>query len=125
MIEHTASTAGGGQDWTYDNEWDYDRVYSWMLGAELNQPWYSEGGRAQKYALWSMAKSVVLYPSVFASPALARGQNSTHYMEHFVAYLQGAAMNETVNPTPDNGCMPWDNELPPYPPAAKTASFRP
>ena len=80
MAEHTGSTAGGGQDWTYDSEWDYDRVYSWMLGAELNRPWYSEGGRAQRYALWSMAKSVVLYPSVFASPALARGLNSTHYM---------------------------------------------
>ena len=92
-------------------------MYSWMLGAEINRPYYSTPTTRPKYAAWNLANIVALYPSVFSTPALARGDRSTHYMEHFVAYLQGAEGNSTVNPTADDDCLPWDNRLPPYPPA--------
>lgn len=117
MVQHAGSTAGGGQDWTYDGQWDFDRVYSWMAGAELNRPYYAAPDHVEKYAPYDMAKVVLIYPSIFqTSPQqLPRGNGSTHMMQHFLAYLQGVALNATVNPQPD-GLYPGDNLYPPYAP---------
>lgn len=80
----------------YDEDWNYDIAYSWMLGAEINDPWY--GDRPQRFADWHMAKSVALYPSVFSlknTDGNRRGANTSSsvpvIMQHFVAYCQGAA----------------------------------
>lgn len=65
----------------WDDNWDYDLVYSWMLGAELNDPWYSQN--PERFASWSAAKVVVFYPAPFNSKSPAWGR-------HFVAYVRGA-----------------------------------
>jgi hypothetical protein len=31
----------------YDLCWDYDRVYSWQMGVEVNVPWYSTESRVE------------------------------------------------------------------------------
>lgn len=65
----------------WDDDWDYDLVYSWMIGAELNEPWY--GQRPERFAPWSAAKIVVFYPAPFNPKSPAWGR-------HFVAYVRGA-----------------------------------
>ncbi len=66
-------------EWTFD--WDYDLVYSWKLGAELNHPWF--GARPQRFAPWNAAKVVKLYPAPFY-------RGTPHWAKHFVAYVRGA-----------------------------------
>jgi hypothetical protein len=80
----------------YDENWNYDLAYSWMLGAEINDPWY--GDRPERFADWHMAKSAAFYPSVFSlknTDVNRRGANVSSsvpvIMQHFVAYCQGAA----------------------------------
>jgi hypothetical protein len=80
----------------YDENWNYDLAYSWMIGAELNDEWY--GDRPQRFADWHMAKQVAFYPSVFSlvnTDDNRRGANASSpvpvIMQHFVAYCQGAA----------------------------------
>jgi hypothetical protein len=68
-----------GQKWSRD--WDYDLVYSWMLGAELNHPWYAQ--RPVRYAPYNRAKVVVLSPAPFYKRTPA-------WEKHFVAYVRGA-----------------------------------
>jgi hypothetical protein len=68
------------QEW--DVDWDYDLVYSWMLGAELNQPWY--GQRPERFAPWNAAKVVVFYPAPFNT-------KTPQWGKHFVAYVRGAS----------------------------------
>ena len=63
--------------------WDYDLVYSWMLGAEINDPFYARFPGA--YAAWDYAHSVVLWPSVFDA------RFGPANWKHFVAYARGAA----------------------------------
>jgi len=65
----------------WDDNWDYDLIYSWMLGAELNEPWY--GDRPDRFAPWKAAKVVVFYPAPFNPKSPAWGK-------HFVAYVRGA-----------------------------------
>ena len=67
------------EKWHFD--WDYDVIYSWMLGAELNVDWYGE--RPERFAPYRRAKVVVFYPPPFdkRTPAWAK---------HFVAYVRGA-----------------------------------
>ena len=81
---------------SYDENWNYDLAYSWMAGAEINDPWY--GDRPQRFADWHMATAVAFYPSVFSlvnTDDNRRGANSSSpvpvIMQHFVAYCQGAA----------------------------------
>lgn len=70
------------QEWSYD--WDYDTIYSWQLGFELNQPWFSStADRRARFAPWSAADVVVFYPCPFNEKAPAWGK-------HFVAYVRGA-----------------------------------
>lgn len=66
--------------WVQD--WDYDSALAWQLGAEVNNPSYSDA--PERFAPWSAAPAVVFYPPPFdtRSPAWER---------HFVAYCRGAA----------------------------------
>ncbi len=65
--------------WAYD--WDYDPVYSWQLGRELNRAALAE--HAQRYAPWSAAKVVMLYPPPF-------NPRTPSWAKHFIAYVRGA-----------------------------------
>ena len=72
--------------------WDFDRVYSWQFGAELNIPWFGEPGREAMFAPWRHAEVVVFFPSVFDWRSTVAGQDgkSTAMMQHFVSYVRGA-----------------------------------
>jgi hypothetical protein len=72
--------------------WDFDRVYSWQLGAELNIPWWGSPERAAMTAPWGAAQVVCLFPSVFdpGSSQAGPGNRSTVMMQHFVNYVRGA-----------------------------------
>lgn len=65
----------------WSSDWDYDLVYSWQLGAELNHPWFGQPEREKGFAPWGAARVVVFHPGPFAPP---------HWAEHFVAYVRGA-----------------------------------
>jgi hypothetical protein len=66
----------------WDTDWDYDTVYSMLLGGEINLPWY--GQQPERYAPWDAAEVVVFYPPPFDGRTPAWGK-------HFVAYARGAA----------------------------------
>jgi len=81
----------------FDFQWDYDRMASWQLGAEINNDWF--GQQPERFASWTAAKRVLMYPSIFdtRSPAVQGPDGpSTAMMEHFVAYVYGAAMVELL-----------------------------
>ncbi len=69
------------QEWQSD--WDFDPVYSWSLGAELNHPWFA--ARPQRYAPWGAAKYVKFYPAPF-------NEKTPSWIKHFIAYVRGANM---------------------------------
>lgn len=62
-------------------DWDYDTVYSLLLGREINTPWY--GQQPDRFAPWGAAVIVVFYPPPFDARTPAWGK-------HFVAYARGA-----------------------------------
>ena len=43
---------------SFDTTWNYDQVHSWMLGAELNQPFFAE--HPDEFAPWGKATAVLL-----------------------------------------------------------------
>lgn len=61
--------------------WDYDIIYSWMIGQELNNPWY--GQRPERFAPYSNVKVIVFYPAPF-------DKRVPHHSKHFIAYVRGA-----------------------------------
>jgi hypothetical protein len=65
--------------WTFD--WDYDLIYSYMMGAELNVQWYA--AQKDKYPEYDRAKVIVFYPDPFDRLSPAWGK-------HFIAYVRGA-----------------------------------
>jgi hypothetical protein len=65
----------------FSQNWDYDIIYSYMLGAELNIKWY--GDNPKKFAAYHRAKVVIFYPPPFYSKA-------PHWAKHFIAYVRGA-----------------------------------
>ncbi len=65
--------------WTDD--WDYDLIYSYMMGTELNVPWYA--AQKDKYPEYDRAKVIVFFPDPFNRPSPAWGK-------HFIAYVRGA-----------------------------------
>jgi hypothetical protein len=81
----------------FDFAYDYDRVYSWQMGRELNEPAYAD---RHGFPAWGNAKAVIFYPSVFEtrSPAAGPGDNSTVIMQHFASYVRGAAGMDGVAP---------------------------
>ena len=61
-----------------------------MLKAQVNQAKYERSN----YGPWERAKAAIFYPSVFdvrgVDSQLSPGE-STNVMDHFVAYVRGAA----------------------------------
>eukprot|EP01043_Picozoa_sp_COSAG02_P011526 COSAG02_NODE_424_length_22575_cov_79.088361_22_plen_501_part_00 len=86
----------------YDLCWDYDRVYSWQMGREMNNAWYGTGSRVERYAPWNAAQVVVFYPSVFDVRGVHAGPGDrlTNFMQHFVNYVRGATGLDGL--APDN-----------------------
>jgi hypothetical protein len=77
-------------------EWNYDLIYSWQLGAEVNHAWFGAPERHERFAPWNKAKTAIFYPEPFG--------RSTHWPEHFVAYVRGAQLIKTLpeSPVPTN-----------------------
>lgn len=73
--------------------WNYDLIYSWQLGAEVNQPWFGAPERQQRFAPWRMARIAVFYPEPFG--------RSPHWGQHFVAYVRGAHLVRQLPLLPD------------------------
>jgi len=71
-----------GQPRRWCPDWDYDLVYSWILGAELNNKWY--GDRPERFAPYNRAKIVIFYPPPF-------DKRTPSWAKHFIAYVRGAA----------------------------------
>ncbi|RKY12188.1 MAG: hypothetical protein DRP65_02010 [Planctomycetota bacterium] len=67
------------QAWSSD--WDYDIIYSWMIGRELNIKWF--GDRPKRFAPYNRAQVVVFYPRPF-------DKRAPHWAKHFIAYVRGA-----------------------------------
>ena len=72
--------------WSYD--WNYDVIYSWLLGKEINVSWFGTPERSPRYAPWNKAKVVIFYPEPFA--------RTPHWGKHFVAYVRGAHMMKSL-----------------------------
>ena len=83
----------------YDLGWNYDYIYSWQLGLEINGAWF--GARPARYAAWDFAKFVAFYPSIFdgrmanvTTVDASTGRRALSPwkagMHHFVAYVMGA-----------------------------------
>lgn len=65
----------------WDIDWDYDLIYSYLFGAELNIKSY--GDQAKKYAPYNRAQVIILYPPLF-------DKRSRSWAKHFIAYVRGA-----------------------------------
>ncbi len=69
-------------------DWNYDLIYSWKLGAEVNHAWFGAAERQERFAPWNKAKIAIFYPEPFG--------RSPHWGEHFVAYVRGAHLVKTL-----------------------------
>jgi hypothetical protein len=69
-------------------DWNYDLIYSWQLGAEINHPWFGAPERHERFAPWSKARIAIFYPEPFG--------RSPHYPEHFIAYVRGAHLIKSL-----------------------------
>jgi len=65
----------------WDFHWDYNLIYSYQIGAELNIAWYAQ--QASRFAPYDKAKVIVFYPAPF-------DQRVTAWTKHFIAYVRGA-----------------------------------
>ena len=69
----------------FSNDWNYDLIYSWQLGAEINeaksQTLYKIS-QGKDYVPWNAAKIAVFFPAPFSDPPF--------WGIHFVAYVRGA-----------------------------------
>ena len=68
-------------DQKFDFSWDYDIVYSYLLGREINIKWY--GDRPERFAPYNRARVVVFYPPPF-------DKRTPDWAKHFIAYVRGA-----------------------------------
>jgi len=69
--------------------WDYDPMYSWALGREINTKWF--GDRPARFAPWNRAERAIFYPAPF-NPRFP----DEPFWRHFEAYARGAALREFV-----------------------------
>ena len=122
---HDADTRG-------DMLWDYDEAYSWMLGKEIADPFYSQ--HPARFAPWQSARVVALFPNPLDSLAWARPPSvvnettgaveggdvlSSVTLKHFVAYVKGAAgirINTTLGPEAQRLGRKTDDVMPSFPP---------
>jgi hypothetical protein len=91
----------------YDVCWDYEREYSWQMGNEINQGWFGDVERQDRYAAWRYAEVVCMYPSVFDVRGIAAGPGgkSTNLMQHFASYVRGANGLDGTAPDHDDIVM--------------------
>ena len=68
------------QEWSFD--WNYDLIYSYLLGGEINNPWFADETRRLRFAPWGRAEVAVFYPEPFG--------RAPHWGQHFIAYVWGA-----------------------------------
>ncbi|MBW1938413.1 MAG: hypothetical protein JRI67_06545 [Deltaproteobacteria bacterium] len=80
-----------GPDHDFSLDWNYDLIYSWQLGAEINHPWFGEPVRHQRFAPWHMAEIAIFYPEPMG--------RVPRWGQHFVAYVRGAHLIKSL---PDN-----------------------
>jgi hypothetical protein len=69
-------------------DWNYDLIYSWKLGAEINHPWFGAAERHERFAPWNKAKVAIFYPEPFG--------RTPHWPEHFIAYVRGAHLIKSL-----------------------------
>lgn len=81
---------GCGHERVLDNRfhaWNYDvrypLIYSWMLGGELNHPWY--GTLPERFLDNTRIKAVCFYPGI-------GDKHVPKSWEHFISYCRGAAI---------------------------------
>jgi hypothetical protein len=72
----------------WNHTWDYDLIYSWKLGAEVNHPWFGDPIRWERFAPWSEVEFVAFYPEPFG--------RTKKWGTHFVAYVRGAHRIRTL-----------------------------
>lgn len=65
----------------FDYDWDYDIIYSYLIGAELNISWYGE--RPERFAPYNRIKVIVFWPPPF-------DKRVPEWGKHFIAYVRGA-----------------------------------
>lgn len=65
----------------WDINWQYDLIYAYMIGAELNNSWYSK--YPEKYGPYDRAEIVIFYPPAFCDKTPEWGR-------YFIAYVRGA-----------------------------------
>ncbi len=75
-------------------DWNYDLIYSWQLGVEINHPWFGMPERSERFAPWNKAKIAIFYPAPF-DPRVP------HWGQHFVAYVRGAQMIKSLPELPE------------------------
>lgn len=76
----------------FSDDWKYDLIHSWQLGAEANHPWFGVPERHERFAAWNMAQVAIFYPEPFG--------RTPHWAEHFVAYVRGAHLIKTLPEVP-------------------------
>ncbi len=65
----------------WSNDWDYDIIYSYLLGRDLNHKYF--GDRPERFAPYNRAKVIIFYPQPF-------NKKTPHWAKHFIAYVRGA-----------------------------------
>jgi len=74
-------------------DWNYDLIYSWQLGAEINHAWFGAPERHERFAPWNKAKIAIFYPEPLG--------RSPHWTEHFIAYVRGAYLLKWLPEVPE------------------------
>lgn len=73
----------------WSDEWDYELIYDWTLGREINIAWY--GDRPERFAPYTRADFVVFYPQPY---------RNAFWEKHFVAYVLGATGHKKLELDP-------------------------
>jgi hypothetical protein len=67
---------------SFVQDWDYDVIYSYQMGAELNNSWFGKQ-HPEWFAPYNRAKVVIFFPAPFY-------RESPSWGKHFIAYVRGA-----------------------------------
>ena len=67
----------------FDLDWDYEVIYSYLIGRYINHSWFGVPERSERFAPFGRAKVVVFYPPPF-------DPRTPHWGKHFIAYVRGA-----------------------------------
>ena len=64
----------------HDFNYDYDPIYSWTLGADINSTW--RGNQGERFGPWNRVPTVAFYAEPWG--------RVVNFHKHFVAYVLGA-----------------------------------